>query len=57
MEIQFEPSIAARGIEGVVDRIEKKIQNRFPDIKYILIESESIIALERDAKAGQRGSR
>jgi cation diffusion facilitator family transporter len=47
MEIQFKPTIAARGIEDAVDRIEKKIRNRFPDIKHILIEAESITKLER----------
>ncbi|HEY7183817.1 MAG TPA: cation transporter dimerization domain-containing protein, partial [Blastocatellia bacterium] len=51
MEIQFKPTIAARGIEDAVDRIEKKIRTRFPDIKHILIEAESITKLERDAPA------
>lgn len=36
-----------------IDRIEKKIRNRFPDIKRILIEAESITALERNALARQ----
>lgn len=51
LEIQFNPTIAARDIEGVIDRIEKKIRNRFPDIKHILIEAESITALERNSSA------
>jgi hypothetical protein len=51
LEIQFKPTIGARGIEGVVDRIEKKIRNRFPDIEHILIEAESITALEKNALA------
>jgi hypothetical protein len=29
LEIQFDPTIAAGDIEGVIDRIEKKIRNRF----------------------------
>jgi divalent metal cation (Fe/Co/Zn/Cd) transporter len=52
LEIQFKPTISARGVEGVVDRIEKKIRSRFPDIKHILIEAESIAAspqLESDS--------
>jgi divalent metal cation (Fe/Co/Zn/Cd) transporter len=51
LETQFKPTIGARGIEGVVDRIEKKIRNRFPDIEHILIEAESITALEKNALA------
>jgi cation diffusion facilitator family transporter len=51
LEIQFKPTIAARSVEGVVDRIEKKIRNCFPDIKHILIEAESITKLERDEPA------
>jgi divalent metal cation (Fe/Co/Zn/Cd) transporter len=51
LEIQFKPAITAKGIEGVVDRIEEKIRNRFPDVKHILIEAESITKLERDAPA------
>lgn len=51
LEIQFKPTIPAKGIEGAVDRIEKKIRNRFPDIKHILIEAESITRLEGDAPA------
>jgi divalent metal cation (Fe/Co/Zn/Cd) transporter len=51
LEIQFDPTIAAGDIEGVIDRIEKKIRNRFPDIKHILIAAESITALERNASA------
>ena len=42
LEIQFKPSIPAKEIEGVIDRIEKKIRERYPDVKYILIEVESI---------------
>jgi cation diffusion facilitator family transporter len=42
MEIQFKPSIPAKEIEGIIDRIEKTIRERFPDVKYILIEAESI---------------
>jgi divalent metal cation (Fe/Co/Zn/Cd) transporter len=51
LEIQFKPTITAEGVEGVVDRIEEKIRNRFPDIKHILIEAESITKHERDASA------
>jgi divalent metal cation (Fe/Co/Zn/Cd) transporter len=51
LEIQFNPTIAARDIEGVIDRIEKKIRNQFPGIKHILIEAESITALERNSSA------
>ena len=51
MEIQFKLTIAARGVEDAVDRIEKKIRNRFPDIKHILIEAESSTKVERAAPA------
>jgi cation diffusion facilitator family transporter len=52
MEIQFKPSIPAVEIEGIIDRIEKKIRERFPDVKYIMIEAESITA-HRQATSGQ----
>jgi divalent metal cation (Fe/Co/Zn/Cd) transporter len=51
LDIQFKPTIAPGGIDAVIDRIEKKIRNRFPDIKHILIEADSITRLERDAPA------
>jgi hypothetical protein len=54
VEIQFKPTIGARDIEGVVDRIEKEIRSRFPDIRRILIEAESITALERGAGVSRK---
>jgi cation diffusion facilitator family transporter len=51
LEIQFKQTIPAKGIEAVIDRIERKIRNRFPDVKHILIEAESIAKLERGAPA------
>ncbi|HKX28107.1 MAG TPA: cation diffusion facilitator family transporter [Blastocatellia bacterium] len=43
IDVQFKPSIPARGLEGVVDRIEQRIRERYPDVKHILIEADSIV--------------
>lgn len=51
MEIQFKSAIPAEGVEGVVDRIEKKIRDRYPDVKHIMIEADSIAARGHEAKA------
>lgn len=42
MEIQFKSEISVGEIESAIDRIEKKIRERYPTIKHIMIEAESI---------------
>jgi cation diffusion facilitator family transporter len=56
MEIQFKPTIQAKDIEKVVDRIEKNIRERYPDVKYILIEAESIVARRQDTSVPKSSS-
>lgn len=42
MEIQFRAGLSAEQIQAAIDRLEKAIRTRFPDIRRIFIESESI---------------
>ena len=42
MDVDFEDRLSAGEIERAVDRIEKSIRDRYPDIKHIFIESESL---------------
>lgn len=44
MEIQFRKGLSAEEIQAAIDRLEKEIRTRFPDIRRIFIESESITA-------------
>ena len=48
MDIQFRPELTASEVAAVVDRVEKSIRSRHPDIKQIFIEAESISATSRE---------
>ncbi len=41
MDISFQPRLTAEELAAVVDRLEKKIQERLPQVKHIFIEAES----------------
>lgn len=43
MEVEFADHLSADGIEAAIDRLESKIQGRFPRIQRIFIESDSIL--------------
>ncbi|MBI3804560.1 MAG: cation transporter [Nitrospirae bacterium] len=47
MEIQFRKGLSAEALQAAIDRLEKAIRTRFPDIQRIFIESESITAPDR----------
>ncbi len=48
MEIQFRKGITAAELTSAVDRIENAIHARYPEIRHIFIESESISAQAKD---------
>ena len=42
MNIRFSGSLSRNGIEEVVDRIEAMVRGRYPNIRYIYLEAESL---------------
>lgn len=44
MDIRFRPDLPASELERTVDRVEKKIRDRHPEVKHIFIEADSIAA-------------
>lgn len=52
MDIRFRPEISAAELERSVDRVEKKIRDRHPEVKHIFIEADSIAAVERREASG-----
>lgn len=51
MDVQFARGLSGGEVEAVVDRLEKAIRSRFPDIKHIYLEAESVAAPARDTAA------
>jgi divalent metal cation (Fe/Co/Zn/Cd) transporter len=47
LEIKFRGELSASEIEAAIDRIEKHIRTRHPDIKRMFIEAESLTASGR----------
>ncbi len=47
MNISFDQSLTRDGIQEAIDRIEAAVRSRFPDIKHIYLEAESIRASAR----------
>lgn len=48
MEVQFRPGLSGEEVTSAVDRLEKTIQNAYPDIKHIFIEAASIAVSQRE---------
>lgn len=47
MNVEFEPSLRGNAIQECIDRIEAAVRQRFPKIKHIYLEAESLRASER----------
>jgi len=50
MELKFDESLHAEEVEKAVDRMEKAIRAKHPEVKYIFVEAESLAARSRDGK-------
>jgi cation diffusion facilitator family transporter len=48
MDIQFREGLKADDVEASVDRIEKAVRSKHPEVKYIFIEAESISGRNRN---------
>jgi cation diffusion facilitator family transporter len=48
MDIQFRPHLPLDEVEAAVDRIEKGIRRKHPEIRYIFIEAESLLGRARE---------
>jgi cation diffusion facilitator family transporter len=55
MNIRFSESLARNGIEEVVDRIEAVVRGRYPNIRHIYLEAESLRSSARLADAAYPG--
>jgi cation diffusion facilitator family transporter len=55
MNIRFSESLARNGIEEVVDRIEAVVRGRYPNIRQIYLEAESLRSSARLADAAYPG--
>jgi divalent metal cation (Fe/Co/Zn/Cd) transporter len=42
LDVRFKRQLTAEGVAEAVDRLEKKIRDRHPEIKYIFIEAKSL---------------
>jgi cation diffusion facilitator family transporter len=49
MNVQFRKGLSAAGVEETIDRVEAVIRQRYPDIRYIYLEAESVKAIGRGA--------
>src|ERR1051325_3958042 len=49
MDIRFRADLSAAEVERTVDRVEKKIRDRYPEVKHIFTEADSIAAEAREA--------
>jgi len=47
-DVEFRADWSGKELELVIDRLERVIRSRYPEIKYIFIEAESIIASGRE---------
>jgi cation diffusion facilitator family transporter len=50
MELTFTPDLSAYEVESAVDRLERRIREEHPEVKYIFIEAESLSARRRDGE-------
>jgi cation diffusion facilitator family transporter len=57
MNVQFRGHLKADEIVEAVDRVEKAIRDRYPKIKYIFLEADSITAAARSGPAAPRRER
>jgi cation diffusion facilitator family transporter len=51
MDLQFRKDLSATKLEQTVDRLEEAIRKRYPDVKHIFIESESLPSAGRRQEA------
>jgi cation diffusion facilitator family transporter len=51
MDLQFRKDLSAAKLEQTVDRLEETIRRRYPDVKHIFIESDSLPSRYRRNKA------
>ncbi len=51
MDIKFRPGLSVEEIERTVDRVEKKIQEKHPDVRRIFLEAESLKSAAPDRPA------
>ena len=53
MDLSFRPNLSAIEVEESIDRLEEKVRSRYPKVKHIFIESESLVpASKRRAAHG-----
>ncbi|MCA9067662.1 MAG: hypothetical protein KDA84_01980, partial [Planctomycetaceae bacterium] len=50
LDIQFHDRLSADDIEAAVDRLEKQIREKYPEIKHIFLEAEAISIGKRRKK-------
>jgi divalent metal cation (Fe/Co/Zn/Cd) transporter len=51
MEIQFQPELSAIAVASAIERLDKAIRSRHPEVRHIFLEAQSIVAQAQDGES------
>jgi divalent metal cation (Fe/Co/Zn/Cd) transporter len=52
MEIQFQPDLSAAAVASAIDRLDRTIRSRHPEVRHIFLEAPSLAAPARSKESG-----
>lgn len=52
MEIQFQPDLSAAAVASAIDRLDRTIRSRHPEVRHIFLEAQSLAAPARTKESG-----
>jgi divalent metal cation (Fe/Co/Zn/Cd) transporter len=56
MEIQFQPDLSVEAVALAIERLDLAIRSRHPEVRYIFLEAQSLVAHVQAKKIGSQGS-